>query len=75
MSTVKTKKYAQITSYGKLVVPLEILPKILESCYLVETTWEDSKYVISKINQITEVTIKDSEEITAALIQMKLSGE
>ena len=75
MSSMKNKKYAQISSYGNLVVPLDMLPKILEECYLIETSWEGSKSMISKANQITEISIKDGAEITAALVQMKLSGE
>lgn len=74
-AAAKNKKYAQISSYGNLVVPLDLLAKIVENCYLVDSNWEGNKYVISKVREITDFTIKDGEEITAALVQMKLSGE
>lgn len=72
---MKNKKYAQISSYGKLIVPLDMLSTIVENCYIVDSTWENNKYVISKVEPITEILIKDGAEITAALVQMKLSGE
>jgi hypothetical protein len=75
MPAQRNKKYAQISSYGNLIVPLDMLPKILESCYLVETNWDGNKSVISRVSPITEVSIKSGDEVTAALVQQKLSGE
>lgn len=75
MASSKSKKYVRISAYGNLMFPIELLPQIVEQGLIVSTTWEDGKNVISKVESIDTVNIHDYEEIEAAIVQSRLSGE
>lgn len=75
MTKAKSKKYVRISTYGSIAVPIEMLESLVESGLLVSTTWENGKDTISSVNQITNVVVVDYEEIEAAIVQQRLSGE
>jgi hypothetical protein len=73
MPSLKTQKYAQINHYSGLIVPVDLLPMILERCYLIDTSWDGNKSVITGVNEIKEFSVRDVEEVRSALVQQALS--
>lgn len=69
----KGKKYARLDHYGMLV-PVSLLEKILSECYVVDTTWRDDQYQITKLTRIEQVRIHDGSEIDLVLAEQKLNG-
>jgi len=71
-----SKKYARISDYGDLLVPLSLLDKIVSECHIVSTSYEGGdQQVITDIKTITRVNIHDHTELESAEIQQKLSGK
>lgn len=71
-----SKKYARISDYGDLLVPLSLLDKIVSECCIVSTSYDGgNKQVISEIKPISRVEIHDEEELKDAEVQQKLSGD
>lgn len=70
----KGKKYARLDHYGNLLVPVSLLEKILSECYVVDTTWRDDQYQITKLTRIEQVRIHDGSEIDLVLAEQKLNG-
>ena len=64
------KKFAKIEHYGKLLVPFELLEKIVAEGYMVETTYGDKGF--NSIEPISKVEIYDSEDVKMALAQKNL---
>ena len=67
-----SKKYARITQYGDLLVPMDMLEKIVANCLIVGTSYVDGKDLINKVSEIDRVSIHDSTEIDDAIVQQKL---
>lgn len=70
-----SKKYALIEGYGKMIVPVSMLEKITEHCYMGSTTWTDSKEVLTEVQGIGKVMLIDQKDIDDAKVQMALSGD
>lgn len=70
-----SKKYALIEGYGKMIVPVSMLEKITEHCYMGSTTWTDSKEVLTEVQEIGKVMLIDQKDIDDAKVQMALSGD
>lgn len=70
----KGKKYARLDHYGNLLVPVSLLEKVLSECYVVDTTWRDDQYQITKLTRIEQVRIHDGSEIDLVLAEQKLNG-
>lgn len=69
----KNKKFAMInTSYKRLVVPIEFLPKLLDVAILVDTTYEDGKDRVSSVYEIDKMELVSSLEIDQAIAEEKL---
>ena len=67
-----SKKYAIIEGYGKMIVPVSMLEKITEHCYMGSTTWTDSKEVLTEVQEIGKVMLIDQKDIDDAKVQMAL---
>jgi len=70
-----SKKYAILEGYGKLIVPVSMLEKVTEHCYLGSTTWTESKEVLTEVHEIGKVLLIDQKDIDDAKVQMALSGD
>jgi len=64
------KKFAKIEHYGKLLVPFELLEKIVAEGYMVETSYGDKGF--NSIEPISKIEIYDSEDVKMALAQKNL---
>jgi hypothetical protein len=64
------KKFAKIEHYGKLLVPFELLEKIVAEGYMVETSYGDKGF--NTIEPISKIEIYDSEDVKMALAQKNL---
>lgn len=64
------KKFAKIEHYGKLLVPFELLEKIVAEGYMVETSYGDPGF--NSIEPISKIEIYDSEDVKMALAQKNL---
>ena len=71
----KEKNYARITTYGNLLVPIEMLDKIVSEGFIASTTYSSDKELISEIKRIDKVTIHGEEELEQAKVQMALEGK
>ena len=69
-----SRKYARITDYGDLLIPLGLLEKLLDQAVLVNTSYENGEDIITKVKKINRFVIYDKEEIDAALVQQALEG-
>lgn len=70
-----SKKYAVIAGYGKMIVPVALLEKIAQQCYIGRTEWIENKDTLTEVRSIGEVNLIDCEEIETVKAQMALSGE
>lgn len=64
------KKFAKIEHYGKLLVPFELLEKIVAEGYMVETSYGEKGF--NSIEPINKIEIYDSEDVKMALAQKNL---
>jgi hypothetical protein len=67
-----SNKFARISFYGDLVVPLNLLEDFLEECYSVNTEYKDGDYVITKAKKLNNFAVHDREEIEIGLSQAAL---
>ena len=71
-----SKKYALIEGYGKMIVPISLLEKVISQCYMGSTRWtEDDGEVLTEVGNIGKVIIIDQDDIDNAKVQMALSGD
>lgn len=68
------KKFVKIDAYGSLVFPIELLDKVLEKSYIVNTTWESDGEKITDVKPLDKFLIFDEDEIRAVLAQKTLEG-
>jgi hypothetical protein len=71
---LKGKKYFMISDYGNLCIPASLATKIVEECFIINTSWRDGQDVIEKPKPISNFKIVDVEEIKAAIVQQKLEN-
>ena len=67
-----SNKFARISFYGDMVVPLNLLEDFLEQCYAVNTEYKDGNYVITKTTKLNNFAVHDREEIEVGLAQAAL---
>ncbi len=67
-----SNKFARISFYGDLVVPLNLLEDFLEHCYSVNTEYKSGEYVITKAMKLNNFAVHDREEIEIGLSQAAL---
>lgn len=70
MANASVKKFAKIEHYGKLLVPFELLEKIVAEGYMVETNYSDKGF--NSIEPISKIEIYDGEDVKMALAQRNL---
>ena len=77
MSTkAKEKIYARLdTAYRDLLVPVELLERVVSECHLVRTQYEDGKHHITTVEPLTKFEINTEEELRAGIVQMELEGK
>lgn len=74
MASKKSEKFARISSFGGIAVPVDLLSELLDRAYIVTSSWEDGRECITKADPITTATFHDLNEIEAAIVQQRLSG-
>ena len=76
--TTKTKQkmYARLdTAYRDLLVPLDLLERVVSECHLVRTTYEDGKHIITMVEPLTKFEIATQEDLNAGIVQTELERE
>lgn len=76
--TAKTKQkmYARLdTAYRDLLVPLDLLERVVAECHLVRTTYEDGKHYISSVEALTKFEIQTQADLDAGIVQTELERE
>jgi hypothetical protein len=71
----QNKKYARITQYGDILIPVSLLESFLEEAVIVRTSYVDGQDVITEVHNIESVKIHSQQDIDDAIVQMKLSEE
>ena len=69
-----SNKFARISYYGDLVVPLNLLEDFLEQCYAVSTEYKNGSYVITKAKKLDNFAVHDRAEIETGLAQAALEN-
>lgn len=69
-----SKKYAKIKTYGNLLVPLAMLEKITETCFIADTDWTDNGEVLSSIKEFKDFTLIDKKDIDVCIAQQELEN-
>ena len=70
----KNTNFARISDYGDLLVPIDMLDRIVTECRIVRTKYENDMDVISEIREISRVNLHTPEDIEAAKVQIALEG-
>lgn len=68
-----SKKYALIEGYGKMIVPVSMLEKIANECYIGRTEYSDGRDVLIEVLPVGRVELLDQQDINDARAQMELS--
>ena len=68
------KQYAKIDHYGKLLIPLSLLEKVVAECYICDTDYQDGETYISKLEPVKKVEIVSGEEVDNVRMHNKLSA-
>lgn len=71
----KNTNFARISDYGDLLVPLDMLDRLITEGRIVRTTYENDVDVISDIKEITRVNVHTPADIEAAKVQIALQGK
>lgn len=70
-----SKKYARISDYGDILLPMSLLEKVIEEGYIVATDYSNGDYHITKVREIKSVLFHDEDEIRCILAQQALSED
>ena len=76
--TAKTKQkmYARLdTAYRDLLVPMDLLERVVAECHLVRTTYIDGKNIITLVEPLTKFEIATQEDLDAGIVQTELERE
>jgi len=68
------KSYVRIDHYGKLLIPTNMLEKLLEHAFVADTDYVDGKDVLSKLEQIDRVKVHSADEVKGILMHQELGG-
>ena len=71
----KNTNFARISDYGDLLVPLDMLDRLITEGRIVRTTYENDVDVISDIKEITRVNVHTPADIEAAKVQIALQAK
>jgi hypothetical protein len=76
--TAKTKQkmYARLdTAYRDLLVPLDLLERVVAECHLVRTTYTDGIHIITMVEPLTKFDIHTQSDLDAGIVQTELERE
>lgn len=72
----KSKLYARLdTAYRDLLVPVDLLERVVAECHLVRTTYEDGKHYINSVEPLTKFEIATQADLDAGIVQTELERE
>ena len=71
----KNINFARISDYGDLLVPLDMLDRLVTEGRIVRTTYENDVDVISEIKEISRINLHTPADIEAAKVQIALAGK
>jgi len=72
----KQKIYARLdTAYRDLLVPVDLLERVVAECHLVRTTYEGGKHFITNVDPLTKFEINTQEDLDAGIVQTELERE
>ena len=72
----KDKMYARLdTAYRDLLVPMDLLERVVAECHLVRTTYIDGKNIITLVEPLTKFEIATQEDLDAGIVQTELERE
>jgi hypothetical protein len=76
MSTKKEKIYARLdTAYRDLLVPIDLLERVVAECHLVRTTYTDGLHHITMVEQLKKFDIHTQSDLDAGIVQTELERE
>jgi hypothetical protein len=75
MADKKQKNYVRISDYGDLLVPIDMLDRLVTEGRIVRTTYNNDVDEISEITEISRVHLHTSADIEAAKVQIALQGK
>lgn len=72
----KGKLYARLdTAYRDLLVPIELLERVVAECHLVRTTYTDGNHYITSVEPLSKFEIATQEDLDAGIVQTELERE
>ncbi len=75
MADKKQKNYVRISDYGDLLVPIDMLDRLITEGRIVRTTYNNDVDEISEIHEISRVDVHTHADIEAAKVQIALQGK
>ena len=75
MADKKQKNYVRISDYGDLLVPIEMLDRLVTEGRIVRTTYNNDVDEISEIREISRIDVHAHADIEAAKVQIALQGK
>mgnify|MGYP000123789402 FL=1 len=75
MAVKKKKTYVRISEYGDLLVPIGLLERVIEECYIARTTYENSETVLSEIIFLNRASfnVHTEDEVQTVIATQKLA--
>ena len=71
----KNTNFARISDYGDLLIPIDMLDRLVTEGRIVRTTYENDMDVISEIKEISRINLHTPADIEAAKVQIALQGK
>ncbi len=72
----KSKLYARLdTAYKDLLIPVDLLERVVAECHLVRTTYENGKHFITSVEPLTKFEINTQTDLEAGIVQTELERE
>ena len=68
-----SKKYAIVDTYGKVIVPVSMLEKFTNECYIGTLELINSKNELVEVRKIDKVELIDQQDINDVKVQMELT--
>ena len=75
MAGKKQKNYIRIGGYGDLLIPIDMLDRLVSEGYLARTSYENDHDVITELHPIDRIHVHTDKDIEQARVQMALQGK
>jgi len=69
------KNYVRIGGYGDLVIPIDMLDRLVSEGFIVRTAYENDADVITELHPIERLTVHTAKDLEHARVQMALQGK